>query len=129
MLELGKYYLNEFDVENASVYTNLALHLSQKLNFSQARVLIEDQQDVRKYIRSKLADIYTVLEAKNGREGFEMAREQIPDLVISDVMMPEMDGFELCQQLKTDDFTNHIPVILLTAVRKMLINSAPANRS
>jgi signal transduction histidine kinase/DNA-binding response OmpR family regulator len=82
----------------------------------QSKVLIvEDQQDVRRYIRDKLSEAYIVTEAKNGREGFEIAKQQIPDLVISDVMMPEMDGFELCHLLKTNDLTSHIPVILLTA--------------
>lgn len=78
-------------------------------------LVVEDQQDVRKYICDKLAETYTVIESKNGKEGFESARLHIPDLVISDVMMPEMDGFELCKLLKTDDFTSHVPVILLTA--------------
>lgn len=78
-------------------------------------LVVEDQQDVRKYICDKLTETYTVIEAKNGKEGFESAKEHIPDLVISDVMMPKMDGFELCKLLKTDDFTSHVPVILLTA--------------
>jgi len=78
-------------------------------------LVVEDQRDVRKYICGKLAENYTVIEAKNGREGFLMAKEQIPDMVISDVMMPETDGFELCKLLKTNDLTSHIPVILLTA--------------
>jgi signal transduction histidine kinase/DNA-binding response OmpR family regulator len=78
-------------------------------------LVVEDQQDVRKYICDKLSELYTVKEAKNGKEGLESAKQHIPDLVISDVMMPQMDGFELCKLLKTDDFTSHIPVILLTA--------------
>lgn len=78
-------------------------------------LVAEDQLDVRKYICSKLSETYAVIEAKNGQEGFELAKQHIPDLVVSDVMMPLMDGFELCKLLKTNDFTSHVPVILLTA--------------
>lgn len=78
-------------------------------------LIVDDYADVRKYIRRKIENTYAVAEASNGEEGLELARAHVPDLVVSDVMMPGMDGFELCEKLKTDNLTSHIPVILLTA--------------
>jgi DNA-binding response OmpR family regulator/two-component sensor histidine kinase len=79
-------------------------------------LVVEDHADVRKYIRGPLVEAgYDVVEATDGKEGIARAREIIPDLIVSDIMMPEVDGYELCQVLKKDINTSHIPIIMLTA--------------
>lgn len=78
-------------------------------------LIVEDNQDVRHYIKSHVSKYYHTLEACNGKEAFDLIVEHLPDLVVSDVMMPEMDGIELCRLVKDDLRTGHIPVILLTA--------------
>ncbi|MBK7410401.1 MAG: tetratricopeptide repeat protein [Saprospirales bacterium] len=78
-------------------------------------LLVEDNTDVRAFIKEQLEGPYTILEAENGKVGLSTALEQMPDLVISDVMMPEMDGMEFCKLLKTNEKSSHIPVVMLTA--------------
>jgi len=82
---------------------------------SSSLLIIEDNADVRKYVGSILEDRYTILEAKDGQEGLDMAFAHMPDLIISDIMMPKLDGLAMCGRLKTDHRTSHIPVIMLTA--------------
>jgi two-component system cell cycle response regulator len=78
-------------------------------------LLVDDQEDILDFIADDLADKYQVLTARNGVEALEQLQQEIVQLVISDVMMPEMDGFELCEKIKSDLEFSHIPVILLTA--------------
>lgn len=78
-------------------------------------IVIDDNSDIRSYMKNNLSQDFKVYEAENGETGWQLAQELSPDLIISDIMMPVMDGLELCRKLKNDLHTSHIPVILLTA--------------
>ncbi|MFI3320224.1 MAG: response regulator [Rikenellaceae bacterium] len=82
-------------------------------------LIVEDNHEIREFLNKVLSPIYTVHEAENGVQGLEIAERVIPDIIISDVMMPEMDGITLCDRLKKSDKTSHIPIILLTANSSM----------
>ncbi len=78
-------------------------------------LIVEDNEDVRQYLIACLQGKFNLISSENGEEGIKKAKEKVPDLIISDVMMPGKNGYELCGELKTDLLTSHIPIILLTA--------------
>lgn len=78
-------------------------------------LVVEDNADIRDYIADSFTDLYEVKTAANGKEGLQIATDCIPDIIVSDIMMPVMNGVVMCQKLKADIRTSHIPVILLTA--------------
>ncbi len=89
---------------------------NKKLNTDLMQLLIvEDNVDVREYIKNELSGKYNIIEASDGKEGFEAALSSSPDIILSDIMMPIMNGLELCKLIKSDERTSHIPFIMLTA--------------
>jgi signal transduction histidine kinase/DNA-binding response OmpR family regulator/ligand-binding sensor domain-containing protein len=78
-------------------------------------LIVEDNPDVRSYIREQLENDYRVFEAENGEQGLLTAQNEIPDLIITDVMMPKMDGYQFSKSIRSDEKTSHIPIIMLTA--------------
>jgi len=79
-------------------------------------LIVEDNDDLRKFMRYSLRSDFIILEASNGDDAWDIAKNLLPDMIISDIMMPKMDGFELCQMIKSAYETSHIPILLLTAL-------------
>lgn len=84
-------------------------------NSKELMLLVEDNQELREFLRSIFSPMYRVVEAADGKEGASKALKYLPDIIISDVMMPEKDGIEMTRELRADMTTSHIPIILLTA--------------
>ncbi|TRZ45081.1 hybrid sensor histidine kinase/response regulator transcription factor [Robertkochia solimangrovi] len=84
-------------------------------NCSRTLLIVEDNADLRNYLKNELKEQYKIITAKNGKEGLDLANENQPDVILTDVLMPEMNGFEFCKQVKSDIRTSHIPILMLTA--------------
>lgn len=105
--DLSSFY--EDRVESEPSYEKKELQDRERI------LVIDDNADIRKFIREQLEENYEIIEAKDGLSGFDKANEIIPDLIITDVKMPVMDGFELSKKIKESTLTSHIPIIILTA--------------
>jgi len=103
-------------VESPFVIKSELYDEEDEVNFFDYEILVvEDNREIREFLVDFLKKRFKIVEAEDGMQGLALAQERIPDLIISDVMMPNMDGYEMCKLIKEDEKTNHIPVILLTA--------------
>jgi len=130
LLPLGKDHLRESEMiaaplnmnGSAASIANLPLQdvderVEEHSNHAESPVVlvVEDNKDMQAYIKRILSGGYGIIESDNGIEALGISIERVPDLIVSDVMMPEMDGYEFCRQVKSNVVTSHIPIILLTA--------------
>ena len=129
-LPLGKEHLSVEEVENNPVVNSVPMHITttlptlstvseedEKIRSKTKRhvLVVEDDEEIRKYICRELASVFHMHECVNGKEALAIVLKKEPDLIISDIMMPEMDGLTLCKKIKQNVTINHIPIILLTA--------------
>ena len=125
LLPLGSNHLNisknnsdsktNYDIYEQIMSSEVDLEIkNEKLN-KKTILIVEDNSELRNYLKNELKENYKIKTAINGKEGLQMAIKFIPDLVISDVMMPIMDGFEMCSNIKKDLRISHIPLLMLTA--------------
>lgn len=108
-----KHFTTSFE-EQMEVSSN-PLNGTGEVNGEASILIVEDNADVAAYIGKRLGEKYNVVYAKNGEDGLAIAREQLPDAIVTDLMMPQMDGVELTSRIRNDELTSHIPVIVVTA--------------
>ena len=119
-LSIDNTYPNALHKDDESVLTDSEQEMQDSEQETQGAsmptlLVVEDNADIRQYIADSFCDDFRIIEATNGEEGVQMAQEQIPDIIVSDIMMPKMNGIQLTRVLKGDIRTSHIPIILLTA--------------
>ena len=102
------------NIEN-EVTTKLILDNSEKKQSNKNLLIVDDNTELRSYLEIELKNNYNIFLAENGKQGLEMANKHIPDIIITDVMMPIMDGMEFCKNIKNDIRTSHIPIMMITA--------------
>ena len=110
--------INETDQLNSNNNLQAKLNAfdnSNKSTTDKTLLIIDDNSELRSYLKNELNNNYNILLAENGQLGFELANKHIPDIIITDVMMPVMDGIELCKMIKNDLRTSHIPIMMITA--------------
>ncbi|WP_230080273.1 hybrid sensor histidine kinase/response regulator transcription factor [Winogradskyella marina] len=109
-----KLIIEQTDVDDKSQIEK-SFKTSSKPKDNPILLIVEDDKDIREFVSSIFNESYTIIEASNGEIGIKKAIKYIPDIIISDLMMPKVDGIELCITLKSDEKTSHIPIIILTA--------------
>ena len=118
----GKNHLKEINLENKKQELNKKSEVvidnfenSENKTKNKTLLIVDDNSELRSYLETELNNDYNILLAENGKTGFELTNKYVPDLVITDVMMPVMDGLELCKMIKNDIRTSHIPIMMITA--------------
>jgi len=121
-LSPGEYVLTDahpYGQGETEIYVDHASVLKEKEMESAGKkiqvLVIEDNRDLREFLKENLSDNYHVFEADNGKTGLNIAFARIPDIIVTDIIMPDLDGIEVCRKIRHDERTSHIPVIILTA--------------
>jgi len=124
---LGNEYYNDSEIleeeykialpEKKTIDVKKEEDLSEKVEIEKVHtiLIVEDNTELRNYLKEELKKTYKVIEAENGQKGFELAKKKLPDLILTDVIMPVMNGLELCKSVKSDLKTSHIPLLMLSA--------------
>lgn len=109
------FTVNEDKAERENLFLESEVLNKEMSEENELILIVEDDHDLRAYLKNCLKSNYQVIEAQNGKDGLKKATEKLPDMIITDVMMPEMDGIEMCKLLKANSETSHIPILMLTA--------------
>ncbi|MFT4642559.1 MAG: signal transduction histidine kinase/DNA-binding response OmpR family regulator [Candidatus Azotimanducaceae bacterium] len=114
-IESERIETSDSEIPNTNTDTNNSINQEESNSNKKTILIVEDNYDLQLFLKELLILQYNIILAENGEEGYHYAKSNLPDLILSDIMMPKLDGIEMCEKLQKDSLTKHIPVILLTA--------------